>query len=333
MKSVPPMAKRWLKGLLLLGLLVLGIYYVRFFGPVRTIDTLPADANGILLNAFIFTSPFTTLDGVFMYDLDVRRLWRWKFTEGRLSYANLFWYPNRQQLLYDGSLDSETGAGFYWIDKTGLVTEIAPRQGGYGPYSFVPSPDGSQMVFLSENHELSIWDIGSGERRQLTNNELPGSDPSWSPDSNELVFRMSSTEAEPGGIYRIRKDGTKLRPVLESDLAFQPQWSPDGKQIAFAYDDGRKETVASTLWVMNADGSQARELVPVSADTDRVVALTWSPDSNRIALVSTKDGFCGLYIDYQPTCSHTLFLVNVSTGEIDRLTRRWLTVTGITWFH
>lgn len=325
--------KKSLIGVVLLVVLIFLIYYLRLFGPLRTIDTLPEDENAILLNSDVFTSPFTTVSGVFLYSLDSGRLWRWKFTEERLSYANLFWYSDRQKLLYDGSLDREIGAGFYWIDKTGLVTEIASRQGGYGPYSFVPSPDGSQMVFISEDHELNIWDIESGERWQLTNNDRFESSPSWSPDGNELVFRMSSTETEPGGIYRIRKDGTKLRSVLESDLAFQPQWSPDGKQIAFAYEDGSGETVASALWVMNVDGNRARELVSVSSDTDRVVNLVWSPDSTRIALVSTKDGYCGLYIDYQPTCSHSLFLVNVSTGEIERLSKRWLTVTGITWYH
>lgn len=59
------------------------------------------------------------------------------------------------------------------------------------------------------------------------------------------------------------------------------QWSPDGRQIAFASDrDGDYD-----IYVMEADGSDVRQLTnDPGDDTDP----SWSPDGSRIVFISNR---------------------------------------------
>src|SRR5579884_307480 len=59
---------------------------------------------------------------------------------------------------------------------------------------------------------------------------------------------------------------------------FDPEWSPDGKQLAFLSDRNGPQT----LYVMPADGGEARPLL----DGERSVSrFAWSPDVTQIAYI------------------------------------------------
>ena len=63
----------------------------------------------------------------------------------------------------------------------------------------------------------------------------------------------------------------------------QPQWSPDGKQISFVSSRGSAEA-KSQIYLMHADGGEAWKLTDAK---ENVSAYSWSPDSTRIAYVTT----------------------------------------------
>lgn len=110
----------------------------------------------------------------------------------------------------------------------------------------------------------------------------------FSPDGRRLAF--VSEREEPGGsdifvatlngrrLENIRNltPGTPGRPMPVLDVT--PAWSPDGSRIAFA---SNRSGGDFTLWVMNADGSGARELTPAGQQAD--VFPTWSPDGQTLA--------------------------------------------------
>jgi Tol biopolymer transport system component len=65
-----------------------------------------------------------------------------------------------------------------------------------------------------------------------------------------------------GGIYTVHADGTGLRKLTGSPgrSNYGPNWSPDGRQIAFISDRDDPARRASDVFVMNADGSGQRNL-------------------------------------------------------------------------
>ena len=70
---------------------------------------------------------------------------------------------------------------------------------------------------------------------------------------------------------------------------WHPEFSPDGKLIAFASNrDGRTE-----IYLMNADGTGVRRLTNNNADDD---CPAWSPDGKLIAFQSTRDGQTEIYV-------------------------------------
>ena len=80
--------------------------------------------------------------------------------------------------------------------------------------------------------------------------------------------------------------GKTRHALVESD-GFQrtPQWSPDGKQIAFSMYVPKFRT--DNVFVVNADGTGLKNLI----DTRRFAAdPAWSPDSSRIAFVAAIVG-------------------------------------------
>jgi TolB protein len=61
----------------------------------------------------------------------------------------------------------------------------------------------------------------------------------------------------------------------------QPRWSPRGDAVAFTAREGR-----FNIWVVNADGSNARRLTEVGDNQ----SATWSPDGRHIAFQTSRGG-------------------------------------------
>lgn len=92
-----------------------------------------------------------------------------------------------------------------------------------------------------------------------------------SPDGQYIVFDLL------GDIYRIPAGGGKAT-LLRGGIGWQmqPVYSPDGRYIAFTSD----EDGGDNIWVMDADGSNARA---VTEETFRLLnSPAWSPDSNYL---------------------------------------------------
>jgi TolB protein len=177
------------------------------------------------------------------------------------------------------------------------------------PDLYVMSADGSNVVRLTQNPERE-------------------SAPVWSPDGRTLRFFVTGTDASriyaidlqsrkitPAGQVqgrgvRIAGDGKRVLYALGSWTAVQlmesdangagvrqlsdgtsaiwsPRWSPNGKQIAFAGQDGDKHL---HIYLMNADGSEVRQLTHFDAADGRAQSPAWSPDGKRLAVqADTKD--------------------------------------------
>jgi Tol biopolymer transport system component len=91
-------------------------------------------------------------------------------------------------------------------------------------------------------------------------------------------------------LYIVGADGEGPRRLTSGPSSdTQPEWSPDGKRIAFTTDRAGNREVE----VMSVDGG---EPVNLSKNPAGDFEPTWSPDGTRIAYTSTRDGKPEVYV-------------------------------------
>jgi Tol biopolymer transport system component len=112
------------------------------------------------------------------------------------------------------------------------------------------SPDGQRLVTDTDIGVVELGVDGSGRRTLV---EGYYSDPSWSPDGDVLLV---STGLALG--LGLAEGGQPPVEPLDTPVGLSPEWSPDGKWIAFT--DGENEP---DLWIVRPDGTGLRQLTTV----------------------------------------------------------------------
>ncbi|TDB75194.1 hypothetical protein E1264_40165 [Actinomadura sp. KC216] len=143
------------------------------------------------------------------------------------------------------------------------------------------SPDGTRLAYVAEKdgvRQLFANTLDGRSATQLTTDASLKDDPMWS-STNRIVFwsRQTGDEqiysldpADPGSPWtRLTKDGVR---------SVDPEWSPDGRRIAFT----RGPDEHSTIWVMNADGTGLRAL---TTGTEDDMDPAWSRDGSWLCYV------------------------------------------------
>jgi Tol biopolymer transport system component len=317
-----------------LALLTLFLYLHRF-GPIPTVQTLPAEGNLIAFYAVTFPSPFTRERGLFLVDMDTRKIMRWTSTSSGIGGGRITWLEHSQQLFFVGILGEKSG--IYTISVDGISKELPIfTQGEAGSLSPAFSRDERYLAF-SRNGNIYIYDLQTTEIHQITHDDAHNVQPRWSPNDQALVFSSAATErAWLYTINRVDLDGSNRISLTErlEGSSSSARWSPDGTMIAFGVTSSRD--VPRSLWIMDQDGSNARQIVPPHRSGERtrgVGAFAWSPDSRQIAFASGRDGFCYITVGYAFECTESIYLINIDGTGLKRLTYRWQIGTSLTWIR
>jgi len=102
------------------------------------------------------------------------------------------------------------------------------------------------------------------------------------PGNNGRIAFQSDRHTAGGEIYSIPPTGGPPTRLTFSTVSQDPTYSPDGSRIAFI---SSKPTGTRQVWVMDADGSNPRQLTSTSTTKQEPA---WSPDGTKIAYVATS---------------------------------------------
>jgi dipeptidyl aminopeptidase/acylaminoacyl peptidase len=117
-------------------------------------------------------------------------------------------------------------------------------------------------------------------------------EPQLSPDGKTVAFTVQTVDVaqntKPKQIYTVPVNGGSPQQItLQGTDNERPEWSPDSKQIAFISDRaGLDQRSSGQVWIMNADGSNARQVTNLSTEAGGVL---FSADGKK--LVFTSDVF------------------------------------------
>ncbi len=133
----------------------------------------------------------------------------------------------------------------------------------------------SCILVAQDKTDTEKWDVSNPtgdfnyKDHKFTTTEGTWMNLDVSPDGKTIVFDML------GDIYSVPISGGNAK-VLRTGIPFevQPHFSPDGSKILFTSDAGGGDNI----WVMNADGSDAKQ---ITKESFRLLNnSTWMPDGN-----------------------------------------------------
>ncbi|UCG23381.1 MAG: DPP IV N-terminal domain-containing protein [Chloroflexota bacterium] len=222
------------------------------------------------------------------------------------------------------------------IIRPELLVEAYPATYGWWGGNYAWSPQGRYIAY-SYADEVGLIDTEADEdeeqRLQLRafteyNTQadwvwVPSL--SWSPDGAFLAFTRHAGDDPDALLFDTWvinvEDGTDARFVQQSGIWGHPSWSPFqadllddnslNSQIAFLRATNPVESVRSsyTLWLMDRDGSNARQIYPAAGENSRFPreqnAMAWGPAGRTIAFVYDGD----------------LFMYDLENGEVKRITQ------------
>jgi len=141
------------------------------------------------------------------------------------------------------------------------------------------SPDGRLIAYVSSRdgaRRIWIEQLADGTEAAVTSGP-DDTAPRFSPDGSSLLFTRTANGAS--ALHRVPVLGGEPRKLI--DNAFDGEWSPDGKRVAFI----RNRTATqrySTLCIAPVDGGEVREIA-ASTEED-FSAPRWSPAGTWIAI-------------------------------------------------
>ena len=241
-----------------------------------------------------------------IWTINTKNLVKRQITRLKANINDFEWSPDGKKIV----LVAESKASDEKTKKTSIKT---PEPIVIDRYHF--KQDGNDFLGDERQH-LYLLDINSRTTKQLTKGSSNEFLPSWSPDNKKIAYVTKTGDMDRTDNYDIYvleidsiEDPIQLTTAPGSDSAnSRPQWSPDGKKIAYLYGDD-----SELLWYA------LTELAVIDLDTKINSILTKELDLNTASPQWSDDGQ-NIYFIIEDNMKSQLAKYSLKDQTISRIT-------------
>jgi WD40 repeat protein len=222
------------------------------------------------------------------------------FEELRLLYSQSSFSNDGRTLAFTAQREGKDVLYLMDVAKASVRARLdLPVDGVTSP---VWSPDDRQLAFSGTRGGISdIYIVNADGKglRQLTNDKYGDLQPAWSPDGRRIAFAsdrspetdMSILKLSMWRINVIDAQSGAIEVLPNQDgLNLNPQWSPDGRELAFISD----RTGIPNVFIFDFGNQQHYQITNVlggvSAITEYSPAITWARTADRMAFTYYERG-------------------------------------------
>jgi len=170
------------------------------------------------------------------------------------------------------------------------------------------SADGTKIVYTTTKDDSDLWGVSleNGKETQITSDIGVEFWPDMSPNGNSIAYqaikRLSIGDKLLSCELIAQQIGGDGRTTDLGSDGFYPQWSPDGKKIAFLRSEPRYN---NTLWMVSESGGDARRLTDSGVffggysllpyNRLQTQDVQWSPDSSSLIYIAVRKSISNIW--------------------------------------
>src|SRR5262249_46096573 len=151
---------------------------------------------------------------------------------------DLTWSPEGDKVAFFARRENERALMIYDAVRGNLDRRVS-IPGVDDELSPAWSPDGGKVAFegnVGGQVDLFTYDLGSGDVKNVTQDEFYDGNPAWSPDGRQILYNRRTTATEKVFMVDPEDPSRKRQLTFGDSLDMQPAFSRDGKRVWYTSD-------------------------------------------------------------------------------------------------